>query len=49
MVYVPVEPNTEYEFKFKLKKQYLIDEKYPTTANEFNSQNNIIITTPYTY
>jgi hypothetical protein len=42
---VSVEPNKEYEFKFKLKKQFLIDEKYPTTPNEFNTQNNIIIAT----
>ena len=46
MAFVAVEPNREYEFKFKLKKQFLIDEKYPTTINEFNTQNNIIITGP---
>lgn len=47
MAYVGgIVPNHEYEFKFKLKKQFLIDEKYPTTLNEFNSQNNVIIAEP---
>jgi len=41
---VPLEPNREYEFNFKLKKQYLTDPKYPTTPNPFDSENNIIIT-----
>ena len=40
-----MEPNREYEFKFKLKKQFLVDDKYPSTTNEYNTQNNIIITT----
>jgi hypothetical protein len=44
VAFVQVEPDKEYEFKFKFKKQYLIDEKYPTIVNEFNSQNNVIIT-----
>ena len=35
MAYVAVEANKEYEFNFKLKKQYLIDDKYPTTSNPF--------------
>lgn len=46
VAFVQVEPNREYEFKFKLKKQFLIDEKYPTTLNEFSTQNNVIITAP---
>ena len=29
---------------FKLKKQFLVDEKYPTTNNDFNTHNNIIVT-----
>lgn len=37
-------PNTSYEFKFKLGKQYLIDEKYPTVINKYGTQNNRIIT-----
>ena len=40
-----MEANKEYEFKFKLKKQFLVDEKYPTTINDFNTHNNIIVTT----
>ena len=35
IAYVSVEANKEYEFNFKLKKQYLIDDKYPTTSNPF--------------
>jgi hypothetical protein len=44
VAFVPVEVDKEYEFKFRFKKQYLIDEKYPTAVNEFNTQNNVIIT-----
>ena len=41
---MPVEPNREYEFSFKLKKQFLTDPKYPTTPSPYDSDNNIIIT-----
>lgn len=44
IAYVAVEANKEYEFNFKFKKQYLIDDKYPTTSNPFEGLNNIIIT-----
>ena len=44
VAYVPVEPNREYEFSFKLKKQFLTDPKYPTTPSPYDSDNNIIIT-----
>lgn len=44
VVYLRLLPNASYEFKFKLGKQYLIDEKYPTVVNEFGTQNNRIIT-----
>ena len=44
MVYLKLLPNTEYEFKFKLGKQFLVDEKYPTIANQYGSLNNRIIT-----
>jgi hypothetical protein len=39
-----VEPGREYQFRFKRKKQWLIDEKYPTVPNCFGSFNNVIIT-----
>ena len=35
--------NQAYEFKFKLGKQYIIDEKYHTVKNEFDTDNNHII------
>jgi hypothetical protein len=44
VVYLRLLPNTSYEFKFKLGKQYLIDEKYPTVVNKYGTQNNRIIT-----
>lgn len=44
VVYLRLLPNTSYEFKFKLGKQYLIDEKYPTVINKYGTQNNRIIT-----
>lgn len=49
VAFIPVEPEKEYEFKFRLQKQYLIDEKYPTAYNEFNTQNNVIITYKESY
>jgi hypothetical protein len=39
-----VEAGREYQFRFKRKKQWLIDEKYPTVTNCFGSFNNVIIT-----
>lgn len=44
VVYLKLLSNTSYEFKFKLGKQYLIDEKYPTVVNRFGTHNNRIIT-----
>lgn len=44
VVYLRLLPNTSYEFKFRLGKQFLIDEKYPTVVNCFGTQNNRIIT-----
>jgi allophanate hydrolase subunit 1 len=41
---VEVEANKEYQFRFKRKKQWLIDENYPTILNCFGSLNNVIIT-----
>ena len=35
-------PNTTYEFKFKLRNQYMVDDKYPTVTNEFGTLNNRI-------
>ena len=43
VIYLQLIANKNYEFKFKLGKQYLIDEKYPTVANEFGTLNNHII------
>jgi allophanate hydrolase subunit 1 len=44
VAYINVEANHEYQFRFKRKMQWLIDEKYPTVPNCYNSFNNVIIT-----
>jgi hypothetical protein len=44
VAYIEVEANKEYQFRFKRKKQWLIDEKYPTVPNSFNSFDNVILT-----
>jgi len=33
VIYLKLKSNTSYEFKFKLGKQYIIDEKYPAVQN----------------
>lgn len=43
MIYLDLQPNSPYEFIFKHKNQYFVDEKYPTVTNIFGTINNIIV------
>lgn len=43
VAFIEVEAGKEYQFRFKRKKQWLIDEKYPTVPNCFQGYNNVII------
>ena len=43
IIFLKLQANKTYEFKFKIGNQYLVDEKYPTVVNMYGTLNNYII------